>query len=97
LHVDPLAQFVHPLYVIPPHCAYFATSHIGAAGAVGAAATLVIKVVGAAGSAVGAADGAGAGAFPVPSQTAGPGMGYVVAFIASGESMLKAMPGSVPV
>jgi hypothetical protein len=49
LHVDPLAQFVHPLYVIPPHCAYFATSHIGAADAVGAAAVLVIKVVGVAG------------------------------------------------
>lgn len=94
MHVDPLAQFVHPLYVIPPHCAYFATWH---AGAVGTAATLVTKVVEDAGAAVGVADGAGAGAFPVPSQTAGPGIGYVVAFIASGESMLKAMPGSVPV
>ncbi len=57
----------------------------------GTAATLVTIVVGA-----GAADGAGLGAFPVPSHTAGPGIGYVVAFMASGESMLKAMPGSVP-
>jgi hypothetical protein len=65
---------------------------MGAADAEGAGAALVTMVV-----ALGAADGAGAGAFPVPSQTVGPGMGYVVAFMASGESILKAMPGSVPV
>ena len=33
----------------------------------------------------------------MPSQTGGPGIGYVVTFIASGESMLNAIPGSVPV
>ena len=38
----------------------------------------------------------GAGALPVPSQTAGPGMAYEVAVMASEESMLKFMLGSVP-
>ena len=31
---------------------------------------------------------------PLPFQTAGPGTWYVVAFMASGESILKLMPGS---
>lgn len=73
---------------------------MGAAGTVGVADALVIMVVGeavAVGAAVGTADGAGAEPLPVPSHTAGPGIGYVVACLASGESMLKAMPGSVPV
>ena len=49
---------------------------MGAAGTVGVADALVMMVVGeavAVGAAVGAADGAGAE--PLPSQTAGPGTG----------------------
>ena len=84
---------------MPPHCAYLATSHTGAAGALGAGAALVTKVVGT-GSGAGAAVGSGVpgvGELPVPSHTAGPGMGYVVAVMAAGLSMLYAIPGSVPV
>jgi hypothetical protein len=85
---------------MPPHCPYLVTSQTGTAGALGAATTLVTKVVGTGSAGAGAAVGSGvpvAGALPVPSHTAGPGMGYVVAVMAAGLSMLNAMPGSVPV
>lgn len=68
-------------------------------GTVGFGVALVTSVVGTSeGAGVGAGVGSvpGAGALPVPSQTAGPGIGYVVAFMASGESILNAIPGSVP-
>jgi hypothetical protein len=85
---------------MPPHCPYFWTGEqegvVGTAGAallVGfAGAALVTSVVGAA---VGAADSTGA-LPPAPVQTSGPGIGYEVAALAASESMLKAMPGSVP-
>lgn len=83
---------MHPANETPPHCPYFCTGV--QLGAVGDGAALVTKVVGA-----GADDGVVAGGLPEsepePFHTAGPGIGYVVAFLAASESMLKAMPGSV--
>jgi hypothetical protein len=84
---------------MPPHCPYLVTSQIGTAGALGAAIALVTNVVGMGSAGAGAAVGSGvpdAGALPVPFHTAGPGMGYVVAVMAAGLSMLNAIPGSVP-
>lgn len=79
---------------LPPHCAHFCASHAAGADVSGAGTALVTNVVGA-----DVGDGSGAGVSPppllVPSHTAGPGIGYVVAFLAASESMLKAMPGSV--
>lgn len=84
---------------MPPHCPYFCTGEqdgvVGTAGAallVGLGAALVTSVVG---TAVGAADSTGAPP-PTPVQTSGPGIGYEVAALAASESMLNAIPGSVP-
>jgi hypothetical protein len=54
----------------------------------------VINVVG---SGCGCGSSVGGVELPVPSHTAGPGIGYVVAVLAASLSMLKAIPGSVPV
>jgi hypothetical protein len=62
----------------------------GTVGSAGAA--LVTNVVG---TGSGALDSTGAVPLPLPFQTAGPGTGYVVAFLAASESMLNAIPGSV--
>jgi len=88
--VLPVSQVVHPVYVFPPHCPYFATGVHVVGGDDGAETALVTRVVGTdtGGSGlVGAVD-------PLPLQTAGPGIGYVVAVMAAVESMLKLMPGS---
>ena len=95
---------MQPVNVFPPHCPYLATGP--QLGCVATGALLVSIVVGAA-DVGGAADVAGAPPplFPppvlpppllVPSHTAGPGIGYEVAVLAASESMLNAMPGSVP-
>jgi hypothetical protein len=63
VHVDPDSQTLHPLNDAPPHCPYLATGVQDGVVATGAALE--------AGTAL---DGAGAGALPVPSQTAGPGI-----------------------
>ena len=84
----PAAHIVHPVYVFPPHCPYLATGVHDAGGFVGVVPTLVTSVVGT------PTGGSGGAVPPLPFQTAGPGIGYVVAVLAASESMLKLMPGS---
>jgi len=57
-------------------------------GVVGALPTLVTSVVGV------PTGGSGGVVLPLPFQTAGPGIGYVVATLAASESILKLIPGS---
>lgn len=85
---------MHPEYVLPPHCPNFATGEHVTGGVVGTATALVTNVVGAA-ETLGSGEVGWLGVvLPLPFHTAGPGTGYVVAFMASGESMLKLIPGS---
>jgi hypothetical protein len=75
VHVDPDSQTLHPLNDAPPHCPYLATGvQDGVVGVDGAALVTSVVATGAALEAGTALDGAGAGALPVPSQTAGPGI-----------------------